>query len=74
MSIKVVSISRAIDGSPALWLKGSNTPLVFKIMKRLLLLIYARALFKYKGGAEGQDDRKSFVIDLNGVPPQPPIP
>ena len=34
---------------------------------------YARALFKYKGGVEGQDHRAS-VIDLNGVPPQPPIP
>jgi len=30
---------------------------------------YARALFKY-----GRDHRESFVIDLNGVRPQPPIP
>ena len=34
---------------------------------------YARAVFKYKGGAEGQDHRKSFVINLNGVPPRPAI-
>ncbi len=35
---------------------------------------YARAVFKYKGGARGQDHRDSSVIDLSDVPPQPPIP
>ncbi|KAL7452081.1 hypothetical protein ACHAWC_003822 [Mediolabrus comicus] len=35
---------------------------------------YSRALFKYKGRVAGQGHRGSFVIDLNGVPPQSPIP
>jgi hypothetical protein len=35
---------------------------------------YARAVFKYRGGAEGREHHESFVIDLNGVPHQPPIP
>ena len=36
---------------------------------------YARAVFKYKGGKVHRRQKKnSFVIDLSGVPPQPPIP
>eukprot|EP00984_Skeletonema_dohrnii_P020662 scaffold10143_cov119-Skeletonema_dohrnii-CCMP3373.AAC.1 len=37
---------------------------------------YARAVFKYKGqGAlDKAREQSSFIIDLTGVPPQPPIP
>jgi hypothetical protein len=35
---------------------------------------YARAVFKYKGGVVHPRQMKSVVIDLSGVPPQPPIP
>ncbi len=36
---------------------------------------YARAVFKYKGEMKlKRQSRKSFVIDLSDIPPQPPIP
>jgi hypothetical protein len=37
---------------------------------------YARAVFKYKGGMKElkRQSRKSLVIDLSDIPPQPPIP
>eukprot|EP00985_Skeletonema_marinoi_P005491 scaffold2384_cov150-Skeletonema_marinoi.AAC.1 len=56
-------------------IKGKNRLIGYYENEEEAAVDYARAVFKYKNqGALGKAREDSFIIDLSGVPPQPPIP